>query len=154
MGAEGTGRRRGKLTAGVRVALSHPGWDRSCSTCAAYRMREDGSFVLDKRTALPLARGPAEPTPCHKCPKVPAAARKLGMDPADLRKLAADLTPADRAAWAFYRRCRAVGRFPDDPLVGWYAELLRGVEDAAAAARTDRATAATESLVTVLLTRR
>lgn len=116
----------------MRVALLHPGWDRPCSVCEAYRPRDDGSFALDKRTALPLARVPGTPTPCHKCPKVPAAARNAGLDWRELRKLAQDMTDANRDALAFYRRCRATDRFPDDPLVAWYAGIIQGVEDAAA----------------------
>ena len=132
----------------MRVALLHPGWDRPCDVCEAYRPRDDGSFVRDKRTALPLARVPGTPTPCHKCEKVPAAARAAGMDWRELRTLAQDLTPANRAALAFYRRCRATGRFPDDPLVAWYAGLIREVEDDAAREERDARTAA---IVTALM---
>jgi hypothetical protein len=152
MGGQGAGVRRGKLTAGVRVALLHPGWDRPCVVCEAYRPREDGSFVLDKRTALPLARVPGTPTPCHKCPKLPAAARESGAGWQDLRALAADLTDANRAALAFYRRCRATGRFPDDPLVSWYAGLIRDVEDAAD--RADRASSTSAIVAALLIPRR
>lgn len=129
MGTGGAGEGRGKLVAGARVALLHPGWDRSCAACETYRVREDGTYSPDKRTGLPMLRPAGVPTPCHKCPKVPAAARDAGLDWRELRKLAADMTPANRAALDFYLACRAVGRFPDDPLVGWYAPLVRDVED-------------------------
>jgi hypothetical protein len=54
----------------------------------------------------------------------------------------ADLTPENRRAWEFFRRCRATGRFPDDPVVAWYAEVLRGVYDTADRAGRDRLTGA------------
>jgi hypothetical protein len=39
------------------------------------------------------------------------------------------LTEANRAAWRFDRECRAVGHFPDDPLVRRNAALIRQVEE-------------------------
>ena len=36
-----------------------------------------------------------------------------------------------RAAYDFYLECRAVGRFPDDPIVRRCAMTIRGAEDAA-----------------------
>jgi len=39
------------------------------------------------------------------------------------------LNEANRAAWRFDRECRAVGHFPDDPLVRRNASLIRQVEE-------------------------
>jgi len=39
------------------------------------------------------------------------------------------LNAANQAAWRFDRECRAVGQFPDDPLVRRNAALIRQVED-------------------------
>jgi hypothetical protein len=39
------------------------------------------------------------------------------------------LNTANQAAWQFDRECRAVGHFPDDPLVRRNAALIRQVEE-------------------------
>lgn len=107
------------------LALHHPEWDRSCDVCERYRVDEPP----DRRTGLPMLRPPGVPTPCRSCARVPAYARKAGLPRAELRKLAVELTPGQREALRFYRECRAVGQFPDDPLVRWYAAVIREVED-------------------------
>lgn len=132
------------------VALLHPEWDRSCETCETFLIREDGSFLLNRRTSLPVLRS-REPTPCHKCPKVPFAVRVSGGDPRAMRKHAADLTEQDRKTWAFYRKCRAVNRFPDDPLVDWYSAILRDVYDVVERTPIQRMTAGLEELAKHLI---
>jgi hypothetical protein len=57
------------------------------------------------------------------------------------------MTPANRAAWRFYRESRAVGHFPDDPLVRWYAAIIRGIEDAAAQIPLERLAATLSALL-------
>ena len=146
MGRAGTGRRRGKLTAGCRVALLHPEWDRPCAACERFVVQADGSAVRDRRTGLPMLRPKGVPTPCGQCEKVPAWARRAGLDVPELRKLAVEMTPRNRAAWRFYRECRAVGAFPDDPLVRWAAVLIRDVEDAASGRPVEQLTAVLSSL--------
>jgi hypothetical protein len=42
---------------------------------------------------------------------------------------AVELSAELRQAVRFYRECRAVGRFPDDPLVRWCAAAIRAAED-------------------------
>jgi hypothetical protein len=96
-----------------------------------------------------MLRPAGVPTPCGSCEKVPAWARKSIPDVAELRKLAVELTPQNRAAWRFYRECRAVNRFPDDPVVRWYAALLHALE----VSPVDRLTSAVSSLVTLLARR-
>jgi hypothetical protein len=114
----------------VRLARLHPEWDRSCAVCEAYRVDEPP----DKRTGLPMVRPKGAPTPCGSCAKVPAALRRSGLGWKDLRLHAEDVTDRSRAAWKFYRECQAVGRFPEaaanDPLVRWYAAVLRDAEAA------------------------
>ena len=63
-----------------------------------------------------------------------------------MRTAAADLSPENRRAWLFYRRCRAVGRFPDDPIAVWAAAILRDVYDEADAMPTVKLTAALADL--------
>lgn len=148
MVGEGDGVRRKKLAGGVRVAILHPEWDFSCAACRKY------SPVPDRRTGLPVLRGPREPTPCHKCEKVPAAVRASGAGLEVMRSSAADLTPRLRKAWDFYRKCRAVGRFPDDPLVTWCAAVLADVYDAAARAPLEKLAAGVEALAEQLAKKR
>jgi hypothetical protein len=65
------------------------------------------------------------PTPCHKCPKIPASA------PAKSREHAVELSDKNYQAWQHYLECRAVGVFPDDPIVRRNAKVLREVYDEA-----------------------
>lgn len=39
------------------------------------------------------------------------------------------LNERNAAAVMFWRRCRATGRFPDDPIVAWVAGLIQSVLD-------------------------
>lgn len=82
-------------------------------------------------------------TPCAECPKIPA--RVIGEDGKEIPKLpanaiklrphAVELTPRLVAAWLHYRECRAVGQFPDDPIVRSNAAEFRRAEDEAAESR-------------------
>lgn len=126
------GRGGGKLAAGVSVALLTPEWDRTCRDCETYLFDDSGDVVRKPaRVGLPVLRAKGTPTPCGKCAKVPLSARSAGMDWRELRAMAMELTPENRAAWRFYRECRAVSHFPDDPIVRWAAAVLRDVYDAA-----------------------
>lgn len=111
----------------MRIALWRPEWDRSCADCEAWQYNRDGTLVRDRRTSLPLARPPGTPTPCTLCPKVPKNDRLHGWRHA--RTAAIDMSGANRQAWEFYRRCRATVRFPDDPVVAWYAGLIEPIVD-------------------------
>jgi hypothetical protein len=109
------------------VALFHPEWDRSCASCEKFLYSRDGTCPVDRKTRLPLLRPPGTPTPCTHCPKVPEWLRGGG-DWKTARAAAVDLTTANRKAIAFYRRCEATGRFPDDPLVAWYSALIAAAD--------------------------
>lgn len=135
----------------MSVALLAPEWDRACADCERHVFREDGAPAL--RNGRPVPRPPGAPTPCHKCAKVPLAVRESGAGWAACRPHARELTPANRRAWAFYRRCRATGRFPDDPLVAAAAAVLVEVERRAERAPLDRLNANLE-LLTLALARK
>ena len=75
-----------------------------------------------------MERPPGQPTPCHKCPKIPE-----GEPPSP--ESALELTPQLRKVYAHYRRCKAVGRFPDDPLVDEHAAIVAEVEESIEAGR-------------------
>lgn len=115
----------------VRLAALHPEWQRPCSLCERFVFRDDGLIQLSRRTGEPERREPHQPTPCHKCPKVPYALRASGADTRACRAAAAEPTDANRQTLRFYRECKAVGDFPADPLVRWFAGVIRGAEDAA-----------------------
>lgn len=151
MGPEAPRGRAGKLLTGASLALLAPEWDRSCAACERHVYRDDGTPQL--RGGLPVPRPAGTPTPCHKCPKVPADLRASGADWTACRAAAVDPTPRTRRALAFYRRCRAVGRFPDDPLVAECAATVADVERAVESAGRERLTRALETL-NVLLTKR
>jgi hypothetical protein len=75
------------------------------------------------RLNLPVLRPPGTPTPCHSCPKIPLKAQKE-------RRSAVEVTDRAVAVWRHYRECRAVGVFPDDPIVRWNAVACRAAEQA------------------------
>lgn len=113
---------------------------------------DDGSLIRKPAVVgLPALRPAGVPTPCGKCEKVPRHARAAALPWQELRKLAEEMTPANRAAWGFYRACRATGTFPDDPLVRWYSVIIRDVEDAAERLPLVRLRASIDGLVALLL---
>lgn len=152
MGTEAPRGRAGKLTVGASLALLAPEWDRSCAACERHVYRDDGTPQL--RGGLLVPRPPGTPTPCHKCPKVPADLRAGGADWKACRAAAVDPTPATRKALALYRRCKAVGRFPDDPIVAECAAAVADVERAVESAGRERLTRAVEVLNVLLVKRR
>lgn len=127
MGGTGGGRRK-KLIEGVRVLLFYPAWSASCQACLQFARGIDGVFKYDAKNQ-PIRRPPGVPTPCRQCPKVPDSAKTFETNADVLRSLANELTTANRRAYAAYRQFRAVGSFPDDAIVRWYAVLIRDVED-------------------------
>lgn len=152
MGTEEPRECAGKLTVGASLALLAPEWNRSCAECERHVYRDDGSPQV--RGGLLVVRPAGTPTPCHKCPKVPADLRASGADWKACRAAAVDPTPQTRRALAFYRRCRAVGRFPDDPLVAECAAAIADVERTVESAGRERLTRAIETLNALLLKRR
>lgn len=106
--------------------------------------------MLDRRTGMPMDRYANSPTPCHKCEKVPLELRLIGAPQKELRAAAVELTSENRRAWRFYRECRAVNQFPDDPLTRWYAAGLRDMEDKIAREPIERLTLGLSRLADVL----
>ncbi len=100
---------------------------RSCEDCRTFVYDlETGQRKKDRKGAW-LRRPPAPPgvltTPCHQCPKVPTDA------PEKHWRHAQDLNPRSLRILQHYRECKAVGQFPDDPLVRRHAALIRELED-------------------------
>jgi hypothetical protein len=113
----------------VRLLLFHPEVaHRSCADCKKYLHDDRGEFFGDivrrpLKIGLPLLRPPGTPTPCFICPKIPDDA------PERSATYATDMTERNRQVYRHYQECRAVLRFPDDPLVRRHAAIIRGIED-------------------------
>ena len=104
----------------MRLEILHPEVaDRDCLTCQQFQFDDAGNIEIG-RDGQPERRPRGVLPPCrytHKgCPKgTPENQRSL--------------TEQNRECWDHYRECRAVGVFPDDPLVRHHAALIRDVED-------------------------
>lgn len=124
------------------VKLARPQFDRSCDDCRKFIYDEAGEKRTNRRTGLPLVNATGS-TPCAECPKIPARVvdddgKVIPNTPANANKLrphAVELTPRLIQAWLHYRECRAVGSFPDDPIVRANAAEFRRAEDEAAESR-------------------
>jgi len=80
--------------------------------------------VITRKFGLPLLRPKGVVTPCNKCPKIPKSA------PHRTREYAEEMTDKNYQAFKFHRECKAVGNFPDDPLVKRHAEIIEGIVEA------------------------
>lgn len=117
------------------VKLARPEWDRSCLDCIRFAHDERGRKKVNPRTKQAYPNN--GPTPCYACAKVPtvvhdADGKAIEKTPSNVKRLrlhAVEMTPRILQAWHHYRECRAVGQFPDDPIVRENAALFRDVED-------------------------
>jgi hypothetical protein len=109
----------------VQLYLEHPlVWGRTCDDCERYVYLEDGQLMRrPARTGLPVLRPRGQLTPCPSCPKIHRDA------PARTRVHADEMTPRNRQAFWHYRQCKAVGIFPDDPVVRRNAAVVAEVID-------------------------
>lgn len=70
-------------------------------------------------------RPPGLPTPCSTCPKVDASpGERRTLPVVELRARAVELTPQNWQAFEHDRECRAVGRWPNDPVVRRNAAII------------------------------
>lgn len=114
------------------LAIAHPEVaSRDCEDCLRFVYNDDPSHAEHGQRVMvrgePLKRTAQVPTLCQlgRCPKgTPEESREL--------------SEANRQAWSHYRRCRAVGRFPDDPVVARNAEVIESAEAEAAAILRER----------------
>lgn len=119
----------------MRLALFHPDWAaRSCDDCKKYIYNDDGTVTTktgpDGRTKLPVLRPEGTVTPCWQCPKIPEGVLPKSEN-------AIELNAKNRTAFRHYKECRAVGRFPDDPIVLRNAAVIREIYDQCEASRWD-----------------
>ena len=105
----------------MRLALLHPlVATRSCGDCKKWVYEDSGELKM--RNDEPMERPAGTPTPCGSCPKIPK-----GRFPKP--ENAQELSEKNWRAFGHYRECKAVGRFPDDPIVRVNAGIIRMVED-------------------------
>lgn len=104
------------------MLLFHPEWSRTCGDCVQWLYGDDGKPVM--RCDEPQKRPRGAPTPCHKCPKIPEGVAKV-------RENAVELSEKNARAYLHFLECRAVGRFPNDPIVRRNARILRALMDEA-----------------------
>lgn len=112
----------------MRLLLLYPEVARrSCDDCRTWlyndRGGEFGERMERKRgSGIYLRRPVNSPTPCYDCPKIPPEVPIRWTS-------AVELTDQTRQAYQFYCECKAVGHFPDDPIVRLCASTIRRVED-------------------------
>lgn len=104
---------------GVKLYYQDPAFfSLSCDICEQF-MHTNG--VLTLRAGEPVARPKGVVTPCWKCPKIPRTA------PRKTREFAEEISDKNYQAFKFHLRCKAVGHFPDDPIVARNAEVIESV---------------------------
>lgn len=104
--------------------------------------RQDGSVWLNHLGEPDPRTNPDLPSPCLSCPKPPVSAKKAGKGWRELRQLVDDpVTPQAEQLLRFHAECRAVGHYPDDPLVRWAAVVIAEERDAFEAHRAAEAEA-------------
>lgn len=64
-----------------------------------------------------MPRVPGQPTPCYRCPKIPAGVKPVPWQ-------AVEWSEKNWHAYRFHQRCKAVGRFPADAIVVKNAGLI------------------------------
>jgi hypothetical protein len=91
---------------------------RDCNHCQRYQYNEETGQVETWRGG-PLRRVAGQPPPCRTPKGCPKGTPETGKQ----------LTSRNEQAFDHYLRCRATGRFPEDPLVARNAAVIRSVED-------------------------
>jgi hypothetical protein len=127
----------------VLLILQHPRIaHRSCEDCQRWLYDDgpDGTQQLSLRGGRPQRRPKASATPCRTEQGCPA-----GTPEAQNR-----LSDKNTHAFAHYLECRAVGQFPDDPIVRQNAAIIRQAEEEAKEFRMVRALGPLAALIGAL----
>lgn len=122
----------------------------SCGDCKKWLYDDDGRPTMRNNYPLPsvpMARPEGKPTPCYKCPKFGGDVSPSERTPEN--GATRTLSEKNSQVVRHYLECRAVGQFPDDPLVRRHAMLLRSVEDAEADRRQRDVVEAVMAVVTL-----
>lgn len=110
------------------MQLAHPLIaGRSCDDCVRWHYLEDGTpYYRSDGTRVRRPKGVV--TPCGNCPKIPMSIPPAERTPETGRRY--EMTLRSRKALRHYQECRAVGTFPDDPLVRRNASILHEIDQA------------------------
>lgn len=123
--------------------MLHPNWSaRSCYTCLRWTHDPDGGSLYTRGgRAWPKDKRCA--TECAGCPKIPASA------PEKTARYAEEFTDRLWLTYRFYRECRSVMSWPEDPIVRWAARVIRDVEDEVAEKRRNEMQLTMQTLATL-----
>jgi len=120
------------------LSIAHPEIaSRSCEDCLKHIYNhETGKRQLDPK-GNPIPRPAGGKAPCQATAGAPREVRER-----ICAKIAPDagveLSEKNRAAYEHYQECKAVGVFPDDPIVRRNARIIRELEDMQAANKLER----------------
>jgi len=98
--------------------LLHPEiYTRDCNECRKYMYDAKGEIKMLGRGTIKMKRPKQIPPPCEKgnCPKGHYTEQKT-------------LSNMNYQTWLHFRRCKAVGKFPDDSVVAENARVISEVE--------------------------
>lgn len=113
---------------GLALILFHPDRaERSCHDCQTYRYVEDRSLPEYGKVEMrggfhKVTRDRGEFPPCASCPKI---AKGDLPHPSS----AQELSERNKQAYQHWQECRAVGKFPDDPIVRRNAAIIQRLHD-------------------------
>lgn len=115
----------------MRLILLHPEVaGRSCDECQQWLFDDKADKFATKpfeRKGHRIPRPAASKPLCFACPKQPADVPDNDRSP----DTAVEVAPPVWEAWQFFQECRAVGQFPDDPLVRKAAAICAAAEKTA-----------------------
>ncbi|QDV78087.1 hypothetical protein K2D_16930 [Planctomycetes bacterium K2D] len=99
------------------LAITHPKVEsRDCAHCQSFIYNE-ATGEPEMWEGKPYRRGKV-PTPCQTDVGCPKGSPDAGIA----------LSDRNRMAWNFNRRCKAVGRWPEDPIVEMNAAIIAAAE--------------------------
>lgn len=93
---------------------------RDCEVCQKYVFDGLGNIETNSATGEPVKRPKGVFPPCRYDPKA---------CPKGSPEQCRGINDQNLQAYQHYRECRAVGQFPDDPIVRENAAIIRGIED-------------------------
>lgn len=117
--------------------------NRDCDHCQKYCYDErTGKVMLAGRD-----HGPPLPRPKGNLP--PCRLSGVGC-PKGTPENPLTLNAANEECYQHYRECRAIGQFPDEPIVRRHAAIIRGIEDGVARAQALNAQSSLLSTMTAM----
>lgn len=114
---------------GVLLILEHPEVAfRDCDHCKAFMYNHAEGTVMLGRDGQPMPRPPRSKPPCEHTAGRPDEVRARIC--AKIHPTAGmELSEQNRRAYRHWKECRAVGVFPDDPIVRSNAALLEDIHE-------------------------